>query len=71
MGRLEPSKNYSLFLKATQVDVVMEKLNECLHLHRSHNHELSIYKIVSKIMAIERKKLVIRYLIFFFLLEIK
>ncbi|XP_037805472.1 structural maintenance of chromosomes protein 6 [Lucilia sericata] len=44
LKELEPSKNYSLFLKATQVDVVMEKLNECLHLHRSHTHELSIYK---------------------------
>ncbi|XP_065365152.1 structural maintenance of chromosomes protein 6 [Calliphora vicina] len=44
LKELEPSKNYSLFLKATQVDVVMEKLNECFHLHKSHSHELSIYK---------------------------
>lgn len=50
MYRLEPSKNYTLFLKATQIDVVMEKLNECLHLHRAHMHELDIYRTVSKII---------------------
>ncbi|KAM7347033.1 structural maintenance of chromosomes 6 [Cochliomyia hominivorax] len=45
LKELEPSKNYTLFLKATQVDVIMEKLNECLHLHKTHTDELNIYKI--------------------------
>uniref|UniRef100_A0A1A9WHF7 Structural maintenance of chromosomes protein 6 n=1 Tax=Glossina brevipalpis TaxID=37001 RepID=A0A1A9WHF7_9MUSC len=40
LKELEPSKNYQLFLKATQIDLITEKLNECLHLHKAHREEL-------------------------------
>lgn len=44
---MEPSKNYQLFLKATQIDVVHEKLADSLHLHKDHMEELKNYEIVS------------------------
>lgn len=46
--RLEPSKNYQLFLKATQIDLITEKLDECLHLHKAHREELANTEKVSK-----------------------
>uniref|UniRef100_A0A1I8NV53 Rad50/SbcC-type AAA domain-containing protein n=1 Tax=Stomoxys calcitrans TaxID=35570 RepID=A0A1I8NV53_STOCA len=45
---LEPSKNYKLFLKATQIDVVLEKLNDSLHLHRTHVQEIKNYEMKLK-----------------------
>ncbi|XP_073832880.1 structural maintenance of chromosomes 6 [Musca autumnalis] len=44
LKELEPAKNYQLFLKATQIDVVLEKLNDSLHLHKSHLQELKNYE---------------------------
>uniref|UniRef100_A0A1A9UD16 Structural maintenance of chromosomes protein 6 n=1 Tax=Glossina austeni TaxID=7395 RepID=A0A1A9UD16_GLOAU len=41
LKELEPSKNYQLFLKATQIDLITEKLDECLHLHKAHREELA------------------------------
>lgn len=38
--RLEPKKNYILFMKATQIDLVTEKLNECVALHKTHIENL-------------------------------
>ncbi|XP_058980597.1 structural maintenance of chromosomes protein 6 [Musca domestica] len=45
LKELEPSKNYQLFLKATQIDVVHEKLTDSLHLHKDHMEELKNYEI--------------------------
>ncbi|XP_058974560.1 structural maintenance of chromosomes protein 6-like isoform X1 [Musca domestica] len=45
LKELEPSKNYQLFLKATQIDVVHKKLTDSLHLHKDHMEELKNYEI--------------------------
>lgn len=37
---MEPKKNYKLFLKATQLDVVQETLNQCLQQHRHLKYRL-------------------------------
>lgn len=37
---MEPTKNYKLFLKATQLDVVQETLNQCLQQHNYLKYRL-------------------------------
>ncbi|KAI9575195.1 hypothetical protein GQX74_015191 [Glossina fuscipes] len=61
LKELEPSKNYQLFLKATQIDLITEKLDECLHLHKAHREELATtekkLQYMEKDIAVHKGKL--------------
>lgn len=43
-----PKKNYELFLKATQMEIILEKLNKCVQLYNKYKAKLTVSTKVSR-----------------------
>ncbi|XP_055379842.1 structural maintenance of chromosomes protein 6 isoform X2 [Condylostylus longicornis] len=53
LREMDPSKNYILFLKATQIEVILEKLNQCGIMYQDYRYRLSCYEKQLELMEKE------------------